>query len=515
MIRIAFNCIKIQFYLCLRAICCLVRPIFNTRSRFIVGSIKKNAVYNVLLAVSQVLFPLITFPYISRVLLPQGVGAYTFVDNYTQYFVLVAALGIPVYGIREIARSGADAQLRSRVFTELITLHFLSSLVLAILYVCSFLFITRLQPHTSLFLIGSVLLMSSVFLIEWYYQGIEAFPYITIRTLCIRCLTIIAIFTFVKRSEDLIWYYAINVGGVVVNASVNWWHSKKSVQLIFSGLRLRRHIKPLLFIFSTVFVTNVYTLLDSVLLGFLSSDEQVGYYTVAVKVSKILIMLLSAISAVLVPPLSLAIKEGAFDRAKNLLKKSYAYICYLSIPLVVLLFVSAAPLITIFAGSAYTTAILPLQILSPTIFIVGMNYLFGMQILNPTGNERYFFRTTVIGMIISIALNILLIPHLASTGAAIANLGVEFTVMLLSGYFALKKFNFGLSFGKIVQALLASVPIFVLSCIMPYCGLSAILSLVFIGSVGILLYVLIQHYVWKNLILGDLLMAVSLKRRDA
>jgi len=476
------------------------------------GTLKKNALYNILLSVSQVIFPLVTFPYITRVLRPDGLGAVTFVDNYTQYFILVAALGIPVYGMREIARASKDLQERSKVFTELITLHVIMSVCLSLLYVGSFLLIPKLQAYTSLFLIGSSLLIGSVFLIEWYYQGMQAFPFITIRTLCIRCIAIAAIFIFVQTKEDLVWYYAINAGAVLLNAAVNWWHVKGSVQLVFKELQFARHIKPLFFIFSTVLVTSVYSLLDSVLLGFLSTNAQVGFYTTAVKLSKVLIMLLSALTAVLVPPLALAIKEGHTLQAKALLQKSYHYVCFLAVPLSIGLFVLATPLVLLFAGRAYEAAILPLKILSPTVFIVGMNYIFGIQVLNSTGNERYFFRATLIGMLVSVSLNLLLIPHLASVGASVANLAVEFTVMLLSGYFALKKFNFEAGIGRVMQAFMASLPFFVFAYIGQYFNLSLEAELVITGFMGSLVYIAIQRYVWGNLLLADLLVSVFKKR---
>ena len=469
------------------------------------GNIKKNAVYNMLLSVSQIVFPLITFPYVTRILMPNGLGAVTFVDNYTQYFILIAALGIPVYGVREIAKVSRQSDKKDLIFSDLVTIHAITTLLLTCLYVSSFLLIPKLQTYHHLFLIGSGLLVSNVFLVEWYFQGTQAFPFITIRTLCVRFVTIIAIFSLIKKPSDLFLYYAIHVGSLLVNALINWSHARQSVRFVFKIPPFAVYIKPLFFIFSTVLVTSVYTLLDSVFLGFLSTDAEVGYYTTAVKVSKIFIMLLSALSTVLLPPLALAIHNRETNRAMVLLQKSYAYVCYLAVPISIGLFFLAGPIILLFAGNQYQEAIQPLRILSPTISIVGLNYVFGIQVLQATGNERYFFYATFVGMMVSIMFNLLLIPYFAGVGAAITNLLVEASVLAISFYFAIKKFNFGVRIDLVLKAVVASTPFFLLTYLGQYFDLSPVQQLLVTSFIGAISYLVIQHYIWRNLLLGELL----------
>lgn len=469
------------------------------------ASIRKNAIYNVLLAVSQVLFPLITFPYISRILQPQGLGAVAFVESYTQYFIIIAALGIPVYGVREIARVRNNPADRQKVFAELVTLHFIMSMLLMAVYVTSFMLLPSLQPYRSLFWLGTILLLSNVFLVEWLYQGMEAFPFITIRTLLVRALAVVLIFVFIKQRQDLVLYFGINCGLVVVNALVNFLYSKQYVSFLPSLVSLKQHIKPLLFIFSTSIVTSIYTLLDGVLLGFLANTTSVGYYAMAVKLSKILIMILSALSAVLVPQLSLAIKEQRFKQANQLLKKSFEYVCFIAVPLSVGLFVLAAPLVRLFAGENFLSAIILLKILSPTVLFVGMSYVFGMQVLNPTGNERYFFRAAVLGMAISLILNFILIPIYQHQGAAITNLFVEACVMVTLIYFGLRKLDFKPKWKKLSEAFIASIPFFIIAYLSQYIIDSDVIAVLFIGTCSVLTYFTIQVYVWKNGLLKDFL----------
>ena len=469
------------------------------------GSIKKNAVYNILLAVSQVLLPLVTFPYISRILLPQGVGTYTFVDSYTQYFVLIAALGIPIYGMREIAKAKKSLVDRSQVFTELLSIHLLVSVLVSVLYIVSFLTLSPLKGYSQLFWIGGSLLLSNVFVMEWFFQGMEQFPFITLRTLCIRILTVIAIFIFVKGPTDTFLYYAINCASVFINAVINCFYARKFVKISFQGLSLKRHLTPLLYIFSTGLVTNVYTLLDSVVLGFLTNTVQVGFYTTAVKLSKILIMILVAFTTVLVPPLSLAYKEGRYADAKILLRKSFNYVIFISVPLSIGIYVIAQPLILLFSGPDFLPAALSLKILSPTILIVGLSYVFGQQIINARGNERSFLISAVIGMVISIGLNLLLIPYIKQTGAAITNLTVEFAVMLLLMRSALQKVPFNPQWSNLVKAIISCLPFFLINYYVESTSWPPFIQLIVIILFSGVSYISVQHFIWKNDLLLEML----------
>ncbi|WP_028297530.1 flippase [Olivibacter sitiensis] len=464
------------------------------------ASIKRNALFNISLAVSQVLFPLVTFPYISRVLGPEGVGTVSFIDNYTQYFVLLAALGIPTYGVREISRAGKDRASRSRVFSELLLLHFLAMLFLLLLYMSCFYFVPRLAEYRSLMLAGSTLLVSSTFLIEWLYQGMEQFPFIAIRTIIIRIVAIIAIFLFVHEREDYVLYYAINCGAVAVSAIVNLAYARPMLTGVSIGvLSLRRHLKPLLYIFSTAIVSSVYTLLDTVLLGFLTDNVQVGYYSTSVKLSKIAVMTLAALSAVLVPPLSSAFKEERQGDALQLLNKSFDSSCLLGVPLSIGMFCVADSLILVFSGSAFAPSIASLQILSPTILIVGFSYIYGMQILNPAGYERYFFRATAVGMLLSLCSNLLLIPSLQYIGAALSNLIVESVVLLFLVSYSRHVVAFHPHWQQLFKAVIACLPFFfIVDWIKHLSFVSLHTQLAVMIITCALQYIVVQLMVWRN-----------------
>lgn len=462
------------------------------------ASLKKNAFYNLLLAGSQVVFPLITFPYISRILQPEGLGAVTFVDSYTQYFLLLAALGIPVYGVREIAKYQNNPERRQLVFSELLGIHFITSLLISIVYIASFLLIPSLFPYRQLFWVGTVLIFGNTFVVEWLYQGMEAFPFLALRTIAIRSLAIVLIFLFVRSSSDLYVFYSINCMAVITSALVNLIYARKYVHI---ALRLKgfiRHIKPMLFIFSTGIITSVYTLLDGVMLGFISGDESVAFYATGVKINKVLITVLSALSAVLIPALSFAFKNKEEARVKYLLQKSFHSVCLLGVPMAAGILVVAEPLTFLFAGERYGPTVTVLQLLAPTILFIGISYVFGMQILNPTGNEKLFFRSALVGMCLSLVLNLALIPSLAQVGAAVANLLVELIVMCLLVVYGLKKFNFNPKWNLLLKAVLACVPFYAIAILNRSYFDSSIGFFMATTLFSVIAYSLIQALVWRD-----------------
>ncbi len=481
----------------------------TSKVHYRVANVKKNAVYNILLSVSQILFSIATFPYVSRVLEPRGIGFYTFVDNYTQYFVWVAALGVPIYGVREIAKVRNDLVGRSKVFSELFTIHLLFTVLVLTVYILSFIWLRQLEEYRSLFILGTSLLISNVLSIEWLYQGLEEFKYIACRSVVIRLIAILAIFLFVKTSYDVWLYYAINCGAVVLSSLVNLVLSMDKVSFTYRNLHLKRHLKPLIYIFSSIVVTNVYTILDSVFLGFLTGAKDVGYYTTAVKLAKILVFIITAVTTVLVPTLALTYKEKRTVDAQQLLEKSFAYVSFIGIPLSIGLFVMADPLIHLFSGSSYLPAVRLLHIVSPIIFIIGLNNIFGLQILNPMGQERLFFRASMIGMMISILGNVVLIPLLGATGAAIVNISVECSVMFILAFFVKRVFPFHPKWVHVLEGIVACLPFFVIKYFVSIWTMVPLLQVALIFILSAMTYLAIQYWCWRNRLLYELFILIK------
>jgi len=469
------------------------------------SNIKKNVLYNTLLSVSQFLFPLVTFPYVSRVLGPKGIGSVSFVDSLTQYFILVAALGIPVYGIREIAKHRNDRDSISKLYAELVGIHFVITAILAVVYIALFNILPRLRTESSLFWIGTCMLVVNIFPTEWFFQGIEKFSFVVSRTLIIRILSITLLFIFVRSSKDTIWYYAINLITLVFNAVVNLSFVLRNVKIRFTGLQFRPHLKPLLLIFSSSVAISIYTLMDSILLGFIGTNDEVGYYATCVRLNKVIVSLIAAFSLVMVPRLSFAFKEQDNKAIDALLEDSFNYIIFITIPISIGLFVLAPDIIELFAGKAFAPAVTVVRIMSPLIFLVGLSNIFGMQILIPVGKESLLLKSVTVGMVVSISLNLILIPLYRHNGAAITNIITEIFVTTLTGYFAIKQFRFTFKYRIVWQALIASALFFPISYLFSRYSANNYVKLFGVFILSSITYLSIQYWIFNSPMIVKLL----------
>lgn len=473
------------------------------------GVIRRNIFANVALSVSQVLFPLLVFPYVSRIIGPEGIGSVAFVDGITQWCVLVAGLGIPIYGVREIARVKDNEQERNKVFSELLTLHVLSALVLTISLIIGFQQIDSLAAFRGLFWVGAGMLFANACVMEWLFQGMGAFPYITVRTVAVRAVVVLCVFLLVRTSDDVLTYYAITFCGVLASVCLNMWFVRKFVRYTWRGLQLKRHFKPLLVIFLITVITGVYTLLDAVILGFLTDEEQVGYYGAALRLNKLVITVLTAISLALVPALSFSYSKGEEQAFFGLLRKSFNLIVFLSVPAVIGLMVIAPSAIALFAGPDFQPSTMAVRLLAPTVLFVGLSNVFGMQLLNPTNHEKLFLRAVAAGMVVSVGANFTLIPIYRFSGAAVASLATEFVVCALLVWVALRRFSFQPDWNAIGKALLASVPMAGLYLLAGRLSSVLVVEVVIIIALAVGSYLVVQHAVWRNPLVADILRWLS------
>ncbi|RFM26673.1 flippase [Deminuibacter soli] len=397
--------------------------------------IKKNLFYNSLLSVSQLLFPLITFPYASRILGPHGIGTVNFIDSFTQYFILFSALGIPVYGVREIAKSKhePDGKL-SKTFNEIFTLHVLSACVFSVLYLVLALSLPSLRKHFDIVLVGIGMLLFSAGSIEWFFQGMEQFGFITARSITVRSISVIALFVFMHAGAPPVVYYSISAGGYILNSICNLFFLRKYVQ-VKPVLNIKQHIRPLVVILGSNLAISVYLFMDNIILGFIKGETAVGFYSLAVRIVRIPFAVLNAAGAVIVPQVSQAYSRGDIPALNSLADKSFSFTCVAGIPIAMGLFVASPFLVHLFGGDNFSESVIVLQLLSPVIIIIGLSSLFGMQLLTPMGKEKYLLRAVVVGMVISLVVNLCIIPFFSYKGAAVTNLLTECAVTATSFYF--------------------------------------------------------------------------------
>ncbi|GGI28211.1 flippase [Pedobacter mendelii] len=467
--------------------------------------LKRNIAFNTLLSISQILFPLITFPYASRILGPTAIGAVSFADNFTTYFLIFSALGIPLYGIREIAKVKNDRAILGKVFSELIFIHLLTSIVaIVILFIISY-FTNKLRTNFELYQIGMAVLLGNVFIAEWFFQGIEKFKYIALRTVAIRMITVVLLFILVHSVEDRNTYYALNLLATILAAIMNMYAVSKMVKISFINLALKKHLKPLFIIFSNSIVTTIYLVFDTIILGFLTKDENVGYYSASMRISKLSLAIIGVLSAVLLPRLTIAFQNNDLAEAKSLLSKSMNFVIFLSVPIALGTYCLSEEIIVLFAGSNYLPAISSLQILCFIVIFVGIAQIFSHQILLPLHQEKKILYASLFGVVVSLTLNFTLIPLLKQDGAAISSLATEFCVTIVLFIYAFKLFKFKFPLLQAIQSIFTCAVFFLIKFLILKLTIVPILVIVFTVVLSAIFYLSAQLFIWRNKNVLDML----------
>ena len=399
---------------------------------------KRNLFYNGLLSISQFIFPLITFPYSSRILGPNGIGSINFIDSFTQYFIIFAALGIPLYGVREISKYSDDKLLRDKTFNEIFVIHICSSIAFSIIYLIAALLIPNLRVHLELVGIGIAMIFFGVLSAEWVFQGMEQFRYITSRTLIVRIISVIMLFAFLRTNSRPVVYYGILASGVIINGFINIIYLRKFVKFDFHNLHVKQHIKPLLIILGSSLAVSIYLLMDNVILGFLQSETAVGIYSTALRIVRLPLAIIGAVNAVIIPKISQAYHKRNFDELGEFANKSFSILCIFIFPVVTGIYVSSAFLVHLFAGNKFEGSVAALKILAPLVLINGLGNLVCIQLLAPMGKERYLLKAYLISMVFSLMINILLIKYYSFIGASYGLIITEIFATALCYYFLTK-----------------------------------------------------------------------------
>lgn len=405
-------------------------------------SVKVNYLLNLINTGTQMLFPLITFPYVCRVIEADGIGQINFFQSIISYISLFTCLGIPMYAIREIARDRSDVVQMNRTAMEILLLHSMLTLVGYAIVAILCLTVPQIQVNIPLFLILSLTIFFTAIGCEWFYQGIEDFKYITIRGLIIKTVSVVLLFIFVKSKTDLLYYGCYTVFGVLGGNIFNFFRLRKYIHrenIIFSELHIKRHIKPVLKVFSFSVVTSIYLQLNTVLLGFLKNALAVGYFAAATKVMQMLLMMSSCLGSVMMPRASHLIAENKEAEFNRLIQKSYDFTLAIALPMTIGLIFCAPSLITALCGVKFEHSILPSQIIAPIILMVAISNVFGIQVLFPKGKINIVTLCCGIGAVADLILNLCLIPFFSYIGTSIAYLGAE-VATTVSMYFIGRKY---------------------------------------------------------------------------
>lgn len=401
-------------------------------------SIKKNFIMNVILTMSSFIFPIITYPYVSRILLPVGTGKVSFVTSVVAYFNMFAQLGIPTYGVRAIAKVRDDKDELTRVAQELLIINLLMSALVYIVLFFAVAFIPRLHEEKVLyFIISSTILLSAIGM-EWMYRGLEKYTYITVRSIIFKFIAMIAMFALIHVKEDYVIYGAISVFAASASNVLNYINARKNIDLKPVGnYDFKRHIGAIGTFFAMACATQIYTHLDTVMLGFMIDDVEVGLYNAAVKIKTILVSVVTSLGTVLLPRASYYIEHKQMDEFQRIAKKALEFVFLCSIPMTLYFILFAKQGILFLSGEDYLGSVLPMQIIMPTLVFIGLTNILGIQILVPLGRENVVLYSEIAGAVTDLIINIIFIPKLGAVGAAIGTLAAELVVLIWQ-YMALR-----------------------------------------------------------------------------
>lgn len=445
--------------------------------------LKKNITYSTLLTLSTYLVPLLVFPYISRILGPEGIGAIDAVEYVINYAIICSMMGLTTLGIREIARNQNNPEQLNRTFTDLFSLNVLSTLTIFILLVCCVFTIPEFTQRKSFFFIGLIKLLANLFWIEWFFKGMEQFKYITIRSLVFRGIFVLSVFLFVNHSSDSLLYYSFWVGLTVANAICNWNHRRRFASLQFRTVNIKRFFKPFILLGLFALLSAIYTQLNVTYLSFVADDEQVGYYTTSIRLYTVLIALFSTITGVMIPRVSVLMQERKSEEMRRLVHRTFILLFCFAFPVVIFMEVYAPDIISIFAGSHFLPAVTPMRVVMLLVFIIGSEQIFILQLLIPAQKEKAMLYCVSFGCLSCILINILFTHKLLCLGSALAWIGAEIAVLISSSYFVKKYLMIQFPLHLFLRVLTYSLPLAGIAILIACCIETPLLRLALAGLI--------------------------------
>lgn len=393
-------------------------------------SVAKNYAYNLTYQILTLILPLITTPYISRVLGSEGIGIYGYTYSIATYFILFGSLGVALYGQREIAYAQENTEKRMKTFVEIVAFRFITMIIATIIY--AFFFAIK-GEYSIYYRILTFELLAAAVDISWFFQGLEEFKKTVIRNIAVRLISVSLIFIIVKTKQDLVkfvWIYSL--ADFIGNLSL-WVYLPK----YFKGQKIKdisiyRHFVPLIMLFIPQISNQVYNHLDKTMIGKIIVDKnEVGYYEQAQKVIRLLITVVTSLGVVMIPKMASTFASGDKEKVNDYLRRSFNFVFFLSFPLMFGIIAISKEFVPIFFGAGYEKTIILINIISPIILLMGVANVIGTQYLLPTKKQKEYTISVTIGLAVNFVLNLILINLWDSVGASIATVLSQLVVDLL------------------------------------------------------------------------------------
>lgn len=460
-------------------------------------SLAKNSIYNIIYKTLNVIFPLLTSMYVSRVLLSDGIGQVASAKNLVTYFTLLAASGLPIYGTKKIAEVRNNSRSINKVFSELYIINFISTSFYTFSYYLIIVIFNQFKTERLLYLIVGLQIVLNVFNVDWFYQGIEEYRYIMVRSFLIKIICFVLIIFFVREQKDYLIYAMISTLGVALNYIFNIYHLKNKVKFVISGLSIFPHLKFILTLFVSSIAIEIYTLADITMLTAMTTRSNVGYYSNAINGVKTIKESIVAICGVFLPRLSYYYANNEIDKFKKLSIQGLKILSYFSIPAAIGVFILADKIILILFGENFILSINTVRILSISIITVSLNNFIGYQIFVVIGKEKYMVFISFFGAIFNVIANTLFIPLYAHNGAAFASALTELIVCIMYCYLFFKIFSVENLLNHFVSIIISIIGMTLLVVLIQNFNMPILLNCIISSFFGCITYVCIG-FMFKN-----------------
>lgn len=397
------------------------------------NKIKRNFIYNVGYQLLTVITPLITSPYISRVLGAGNLGIHNYTYSVAEFFVMFAMLGTKNYGNRQIAMVRDDRKKLSETFWSIYTFQLLSSAIMVAFYLLYILFFCA--ENKGIALIQGIYVLTAVADISWFFFGLEEFKITVTRNIIIKIAGLIGIFIFVKSKQDL-WLYSFIISGSMLAGYFSVFpFLKRYVHFVKPTLdSIKQHIKPNLFLFIPVIAVGIFNVMDKIMLGWMSDYVQVGYYGNTEKLMRIPLGIITALGTVMMPHMSYMVATGEKEKSKNVIELSMVFIMCMGSALAMGLAGIGRVFAPVFFGEEFIACGSLIIFLSPTVLSLSWANVIRMQYLIPNSMDTQFTISTIIGAIVNLIVNSLLIPKYGALGAVWGTLCAETSLTVYQTY---------------------------------------------------------------------------------
>lgn len=463
------------------------------------SDIKKNFIYNIVYQILIMIIPLITMPYVSRVLGSTGIGTYSYTYSIVYYFMMFAMLGFNNYGNRSIAKVRDNKENLSKTFKEIYCMQIITSFLMIILY---FLYLIIFDvKYKEIALIQSIYIISCLFDINWFFFGIEKFKLTVTRNTIIKILSLLFIFLFVKSKND-VWIYTLILSGCILLSQLSLWPfvSKYVTNVDINFKDVFQHFKPCLKLFLPVIAVAIYKVMDKTMLGWFSNISEVGFYENAEKIINVPNAIISALGTVMLPRMSNLYAKNKNEESKKVIDKSIKLMMFLAFAMTFGLICVSKNFSILFFGQDFAKSGIIINLLSITVLFLSWGNVLRTQYLIPKEYDKIYIESAFLGAMVNLVFNLIFIPKYASIGACIGTIFAELSVVLFQTISIKKELPIKKYIKDIIPLFVSSLIMFIIIYLLNFVKINDIIRIVIQVILGCLIYYVLNYRYVNNLI---------------